>query len=82
MSERANESLVLAASALARSAPAAWDEFVTELAHHARDRASECVRATTDTVFLVQGRARHAAELYDLLKDCRSTAHKISERKK
>lgn len=72
-----DEGLALAAAEIARHTPEQWNKFLQELDVHAKKQAYAVLHASRDTLQTVQGVAREAAYLYDVLKDAAGTAERI-----
>jgi hypothetical protein len=76
-----DEKLTLAAAALARAAPNAWQEFLVALKAYADRRKDECVQSSLEELQRTQGRAQLAASLFDLLGDAVKDADRISKQR-
>lgn len=69
--------LILAAAHLSAAAPRDWDSFLEQLKAYADRRRDDMLRAPPDQIYQAQGAARDAAQLYELMRTCRTTAEKI-----
>lgn len=62
--------LVMAAAAVARSAPQAWAGFMAELLARADNEKTACIMSPPDMLHVRQGRAQFANELALLTANC------------
>lgn len=73
------DGLILQSAALARAAPQAWTEFLSELRKANDARQKECVQAPLAMLQVAQGRAQNSAQLLDLFENALATAKRITQ---
>jgi hypothetical protein len=77
-----DETLILAAAKIARTAPGDWKQFLGAFQEYSSKQISNCVASPLDELPRAQGRAQATAHLYGLLAECVSSADKIEGKRK
>jgi len=79
---RGEEHLIDAVMRLRGAAPQAWEDFVKAMRTLSAIKASELVRAPTESIHQMQGQARAFADIVDMLVDAPKKAAKAEEMKR
>jgi hypothetical protein len=73
----ARDNLTVAAYELSHAAPVAWETFLRTMTDYVTSAKDECIQSPLEMLPVAQGRAQHAAQLLELLQNCKTTTARI-----
>lgn len=76
------QTLILAAARLARTAPESWKQFLGALSDFSSQQITLCIQSSLEELPRSQGRAQATARLYGIMAECLASADKLEGKRK